>query len=83
LIILLDFRVLVYTFAPMISNILYDLIRTSGKTQAKLAKAMDISPQLFNYMIKNPKKLNTEQIELLATALKKSPRNLFSLIINN
>lgn len=70
-------------FVGMKEQLLYKYIKDSGKTQVKIASIMGVSPQQLNWMIKNPKKLKAEEIELLALAINRSPRNLFSLIINN
>jgi len=54
-----------------------------NKNQAEIAREMGVTPQLLNWMIRNPKKLRAEQIECFASAVKRSPRTIFSLIINN
>lgn len=65
------------------NTILEKYIRDSGYTQKDVAELIGVSPQLMNYMVKNPKNLKPEQIKSIAKALGRSPRNLFSLIINN
>lgn len=65
------------------NKILDNYIRSAGKSQADIAKILGISPQLMNYMVKNPKNLKPEQIRDIAKALGRSPRNLFTLIVNN
>jgi len=71
-------------FVAMKGNtILQDIIVSGNQSHADIARKLQVSPQLLNWMIKNPKRLRVDQIESIATVLRRSPRNLFSLIINN
>lgn len=79
---MLTFRETGLYLHPM-NKILDNYIRSAGKSQADIAKILGISPQLMNYMVKNPKNLKPEQIRDIAKALGRSPRNLFTLIVNN
>ena len=62
---------------------LHNLIVNSGHTQLDIANKMGVSPQLLNYMMRKPKRMRCDQIVLLALALNKSPRTLFTLITTN
>lgn len=67
----------------MKAKTLLEYIKDAGKTHKELADQIGVTQQQFYWMIRHPKKLRPDQIKDIAIAVKRSPRNLFSLIINN
>lgn len=65
------------------NKILDKYIRSTGFSQKEIAEMIGVSPQLMNHMVKHPDRLRPSQIKNIAEAVGRSPRNLFSLIINN
>lgn len=64
-------------------NIIQKMVYDSGLTQEDMADKLNITRKtLYNYL-KRPKNMSAEDINNLAKLLNRSPRNLFTLIINN
>ena len=55
----------------------------SRKDKDELALKINKSRATIYNWIKNPKSMSVADVKLLADAINRSPRNLFSLIINN
>lgn len=62
---------------------LIEYIQRTGKSHKFVADKIGVTQQQFYWMIRNPHKLRPDQIKGIADAVDRSPRNLFSLIINN
>lgn len=77
-----DFTYFHYIFAAMKTQLLTNYIKNTGMSYKDVADKIGVTQQQFYWMIRNPNKLRAEQIKAIAEAVKRSPRNLFSLIIN-
>ena len=63
--------------------ILKDIIDKTGKTKDVIAEEMNCTRATLYNWIQKPKTMQIQDIEKLAKIVRKTPRNLFSLIINN
>lgn len=64
-------------------TILEDIANKSGMTREEIALAMGYTRQAMWEKLKKPKQMSLLDLEKFAYAVKRSPRNLFTLIINN
>lgn len=64
-------------------TIIQDIIEKSNKSIQKIADDMECSrPTLYSWM-RDPKTMQVKDIQKFAEVMRRSPRNIFSLIINN
>lgn len=62
---------------------LEEIADRSKKTRDEIASEMGCARMTLYYMLRKPRKMSLEDLEKFADAVDRSPRNLFSLIINN
>ena len=65
------------------TNILIDIIEKSGKTRDEVADGIGITRQGLHRKLKYPKRWGVEDIEKFSKFFGRSPRNLFTLIMND
>jgi len=64
-------------------NIIEQIAKRKGISVAKISELTGWSRQTTYNRIAKPKRMSLEDVAVLSKALRQSPRNLFSLIINN
>jgi hypothetical protein len=65
------------------SSILLDIVNKSGRTRDDIAAKLGLTRQGLHLKLKNPKGWTVADLEKFGNEFNRSPRNLFSLIINN